>query len=185
MPFITEELWQNIYDRKDGESIMMVRQPAVALYDEAILERFDATKAIISAIRSIRLEKNLPNKEVLQLQVLGAHDETNDSVLLKLGNLSAIDLSAEKASGAVSFMVGTSEYAVPLSSLVDAETEIAKIEAEISYLEGFLQSVMKKLNNVKFVANANPQVVEAERKKKSDAETKITYLRESLAAFRK
>ncbi len=183
MPFITEELWQNLYERKDGESIMVSQQPKVKGFDQKLLDRFENSKAIISSLRTIRLDKSIAPKNVLDLHILGQHDKANDSVLLKLGNIENIVLVTEKAPGAASFMIGTTEYAVPLGSLINEEEEIAKMEAEIKYLEGFLVSVMNKLNNERFVANAKPQVVEAEKKKKADAEMKITSLRESIAAL--
>jgi len=184
MPFITEELWQNISQRKDGESIMLAMQPKVAEFDQSVLDKFETTKSIISAIRTIRLDKNIPQKNQLDLQILGKHDDSNDSVIIKMANLGSIVRTGTKSAGAASFMIDTTEYAVPLGNLINEEEEIAKMEDEIKYLEGFLVSVMKKLSNEKFVANANPSVVEAERKKKSDAESKISSLRESIAAMK-
>jgi valyl-tRNA synthetase len=185
MPFITEELWQSIQDRAAGESLMVSRQLDVAAYDEHVIERFETTKGIIAAIRTIRLEKNLPNKEALTLQLLGNHDAGNDAALLKMAHLNQLDTSGNKTPGAISFMVGTTEYAVPLAEYIDINEEISKMEAEITYLEGFLVSVMNKLNNERFVSNAKPEVVEAERKKKADAETKICSLKENVAALKK
>ncbi len=183
MPFITEELWQNLYERKDGESIMVSQQPKVKDFDQTLIDRFENSKAIIASLRTIRLDKNIAPKNVLDLHILGQHDQTNDTVLSKLGNIQNIVIANEKAAGAASFMIGTTEYAVPLGNLINEEEEIAKMEAEIKYLEGFLVSVMNKLNNERFVANAKPQVVEAEKKKKADAEIKIASLRESIAAL--
>jgi valyl-tRNA synthetase len=185
MPFITEELWQNIAERKPGESIMISQQPRVMDFNEKILNDFETTKSTISAIRTVRLEKNIPNKETLELQILGEHHAAFDAVLLKMANLSAAQFAAEKAPGAASFMVGTTEYAVLLGNLINAEEEITKMQAEIDYLQGFLKSVMAKLNNERFVANAKPAVVDAERKKQADAETKIKSLEESIAALKK
>ena len=185
MPFITEELWQNISERKTGESIMVTLQPKPGEYKEIILNEFETTKTIISAIRTIRLEKNIPNKEMLELQVLGEHNPAYDAALLKMANLSAIQFSDEKAAGAASFMVGTTEYALLLGNLINADEEIAKMQAEIDYLQGFLKSVLVKLSNERFVANAKPQVVEAERKKQADAESKIKSLEESISALKK
>lgn len=184
MPFITEELWQNISERQDGESIMILQQPKVSKFDKYVIQKFEASKAIISSIRTIRLEKNIAMKNVLEMQVLGKHDSVNDSVLLKLGNLGSIEKTGLKAVGAASFMIDTTEYAIPLGNLINEEEEIAKMETEIKYLEGFLVSVMNKLNNVRFVSNANPQIVDAERKKKADAESKISSLRESISALK-
>jgi len=184
MPFITEELWQNIYDRKDGESIMISQQPGITGYDESVIEKFETSKTIISSIRTIRLEKSIAIRNILELQVLGVHDSVNDPVLLKLGNLCSIERTGEKAIGVASFMIGTTEYAIPLGKLINEDEEIAKMNAEIKYLEGFLFSVMNKLNNDRFVANAKSQVVEAERKKKADAESKISSLKESISALK-
>jgi valyl-tRNA synthetase len=185
MPFITEELWQNTQERGTGESIMLKRQPNVGSFDGSILNTFETTKAIVSAIRTIRLEKNIPNKELLELQALGTHEGCNDAVLIKMANLSAVRTVDEKPAGAVSFMVGTTEYAIPMGSLIKIEEEIAKMKAEIAYLQGFLKSVLGKLGNERFVANAKPEVVEAERKKQADAESKIRSLEESMASLQK
>jgi valyl-tRNA synthetase len=184
MPFITEELWQNIAERAEGESIMVAQQPSVVPVQEGVLERFETTKQIVAAVRTLRLEKNIPNKEQLVLQVLGQHDAQHDAVLMKMGGLSRLERATEKDPAALSFRVGTTEYAVPFGDLIDAEDEIRKMQSEIDYLQGFLVSVMKKLGNEKFVANAKPEVVEAERKKKADAELKIRSLEESVAALR-
>ena len=186
MPFITEELWQALEERKDGESIMVVLQPQAANPDEAFIAEFEKTKEIIAGIRSIRLQKSIPNKEALDLQIIGnQHNKTFDSLIAKLTNLGNIDFIAEKANASASFLVGVTEYAIPLGNLIDADEEIKKMEAEIVYYEGFIASVMKKLGNEKFVANAKPEVVEAERKKKADAESKIASLKEGIAALKK
>jgi valyl-tRNA synthetase len=185
MPFITEELWQNITERKAGESIMISLQPKVDQYKETILNEFETTKSIISSIRSIRLEKNIPNKEILELHFVGEHHAAYDSVLLKMANLSVISRVSEKGADAAAFMVGTTEYALPLGSLINVDDEIAKMQSEIDYLQGFLKSVLAKLSNERFVANAKPQIVEAERKKQADAASKIKSLEESIAALKK
>ena len=183
MPFITEELWQNIYERKIGESIMVIRQPQLKPYNETVLSEFETAKSIISAIRSVRLEKNIPNKEKLILHFIGNHNPAYNSVLIKMANLDTIIPVKEKSAGATSFMITTTEYALPLGSLINAEEEITKMQVEIDYLQGFLKSVMVKLNNERFVANAKPQVVEAERKKKADTELKIKSLEDSILAM--
>ena len=185
MPFITEELWQNIAERQDGESIMLTLQPKMADFDNTIVTEFETTKAIVSAIRTIRLDKNIPNKETLELQILGPHNGAFDAVLLKMANLTNVSNATEKPAGALSFMVGTTEYAVPMGSLLNVEEEIAKMKAEITYLEGFLKSVQAKLSNERFVSNAKREVVEAERKKQADAESKIRSLEESIASLQK
>ncbi len=181
MPFITEELWQSLYERKEGESIVVTQQPSGAEYDEQLLTDFDKIKEIIAGIRTIRIQKNVPNKEALPLQIMGEHDAYFDVVITKLGNISSIEEVNEKSDTAAAFLVGTTEYAVVLGNMMNAAEEIKKMEAEILYLEGFLQSVIKKLSNEKFVANAKLEVVDAERKKQQDAESKIQTLREALS----
>ncbi len=183
MPFITEELWQALEARADGESIMVQPMPQPKPVDEALLAAFEHTKEVIAAVRSVRLQKNIPAKEPLALQAAAGHQPGFDAVIVKMANLRAIEPLAEKAAGAVSFLVGTTEYAVPLGGLLNVEEERKKLEADLAYYEGFLASVMKKLGNEKFVANAKPAVVEAERKKKADAESKIASLREGLQAL--
>lgn len=186
MPFITEELWQHIYDRKEGESIMIQTLNVTSTYDEGIIQLFEVVKEVIGGIRTIRLQKNIAQKEALSLEVVGESPiATFNAVITKLCNLSAIATVAAKAEGAASFMVGTTEYAVPLGNLIDAEEELKKLEADLKYHEGFLQSVMKKLSNEKFVSKAPANVIEMERKKQADAETKIAALKESIAALRK
>ncbi|MDD2284512.1 MAG: valine--tRNA ligase [Paludibacter sp.] len=184
MPFITEELWQALQDRKEGESIMVTLQPDPQPANELLITQFEKVKEIIAGVRTIRLQKNVPNKEQISLQISGEHESDFDAVILKLCNLTAIEVVAEKSSGSISFLVGTTEYAVPMGNLINAEEEIQKMEAEITYLEGFLVSVMKKLGNDKFVANAKPEVVEAERKKQADAESKIASLKEAIAGLK-
>ena len=186
MPFITEELWQHIYDRKEGESIMIQTLNVTPTYDEGTIQLFEVVKEVIGGIRTIRLQKNIAQKEALSLEVVGESPiATFNAVITKLCNLSAIATVAAKAEGAASFMVGTTEYAVPLGNLIDAEEELKKLEADLKYQEGFLQSVMKKLSNEKFVSKAPANVIEMERKKQADAETKIAALKESIAALRK
>ena len=183
MPFITEELWQALEPRTDGESIMVQPMPQPKPVDETLLAAFEHTKEVIAAVRSVRLQKNIPAKEPLTLQAAAGHGADFDAVIVKMANLHAIEPLTEKAAGAVSFLVGTTEYAVPLGGLLNVEEERKKLETDLAYYEGFLASVMKKLGNEKFVANAKPAVVEAERKKKADAESKIASLREGLQAL--
>ncbi|MFZ4726783.1 MAG: class I tRNA ligase family protein, partial [Paludibacter sp.] len=185
MPFITEELWQALEERIDGDSIMVQLQPKVADADDKLITGFEYVKEIIAGIRSIRLQKNIPNKEVLSLQVIGQHQIDFDSVISKLGNLESIEKVSDKAAGSISFLVGTTEFSIPMANLINVEEEIAKMEAEIKYFEGFIESVMKKLGNERFVANAKPEVVDAERKKKADAESKITSLKEGIEGLKK
>ncbi|HIY89143.1 MAG TPA: valine--tRNA ligase [Candidatus Bacteroides pullicola] len=186
MPFITEELWQHIADRKDGESLMVSPMAASAPADEALLQQFEAVKEVISNIRAIRLQKNIAQKETLELQAVGCNPiEAFNAVLVKMCNLSAISVVEAKADGAAAFMVGTTEYAVPLGNLIDVEAEIARMEAELKHKEGFLQGVLKKLSNEKFVAHAPANVIELERKKQADAKSIIKSLKESIAALKK
>lgn len=185
MPFITEEIWQSLTPRKDGESIMVTQQPKATAINETLLADFEIVKEIIAGVRSIRLERNIANKEILTLHVTaGKHNATNDAVILKLCNLNKI-IRAEKEANASAFMVRTTEFAVPLGNLINTEEEIKKIEAEIDYLEGFLKSVMQKLNNERFVANAKPEIVANERKKQADTESKLKTLRESITQLKK
>ena len=186
MPFITEELWQHIYDRKEGESIMVQVLQVSETYNEDIIARFEAVKEVIGGIRTIRLQKNIAQKEALSLEVIGENPvEAFNAVISKLCNLSAIQTVTTKADGAAAFMVGTTEYAVPLGNLINVEEELKKLEADLKYQEGFLQSVLKKLSNEKFVSKAPANVIEMERKKQADAETKIAALKESIAALKK
>lgn len=185
MPFITEELWQAIDTRQAGESIMIQPMPKAKPVNEKLIADFEKIKEIIAGVRTIRLQKNLPHKEQLDLQIIGSHNADFDAVIRKLCNLKSIENISEKSGSAVSFMVGTSEYAVPMGSLVNAEDEIKKMEEEIAYLEGFLNSVMKKLGNERFVQNAKLEIVETERQKQADAESKIASLKESIASLKK
>ncbi len=186
MPFITEELWQHIYDRQPGESIMTQTLVKDMPYNEALIAQFEAVKEVISGIRTIRLQKNIAQKEALALEVTGENPVAGfDSVIAKLCNLSEIKQVETKSEGAAAFMVGTTEYAVPLGNLINVEEELKKLEADLKYQEGFLQSVMKKLSNEKFVSKAPANVIKMERKKQADAETKIAALKESIAALKR
>ncbi len=188
MPFITEELWQHIYDRKPGDSIMVAEQhlPAPTEEEKQLLADVETIKAIVAGVRTVRNQKNIAPKEALALQVVEAHPlSAYDSLLIKMANLEAVEVVAGRSEGTVAFLVGTTEYAVPLGNLLDVDAEIAKQEVELKRLEGFLVGVQKKLGNERFVANAPAAVVEMERKKQADAESKIAALRESLATLRK
>ena len=186
MPFITEELWQHIYDRQEGDSIMTQTLPASGAYDEALIARFEAVKEVIGGVRTIRLQKQIAQKEALTLQMVGESPVAAfHPVITKLCNLSEVAAVTAKSEGAASFMVGTTEYAVPLGSLINVEEELKKLEADLKYQEGFLQSVLKKLGNEKFVSKAPANVIEMERKKQADAESKIASLKESIAALKK
>ena len=183
MPFITEELWQHIAERKDGESVMTALLPKAGAFSEQTIADMDVAKDIIAGIRTVRLQKNIPNKEELELQVMGEGNEPVESIIKKLANLSAVANVSEKDATAAAFMVGTTEYAVPLGNNINVEEELKKLEADLKYQEGFLQSVLKKLSNEKFVNNAPAKVIEMERKKQADAEAKIATLKESIAAL--
>lgn len=185
MPFITEELWQALTDRQSGESLMISDMPQSKGFNADYLSDFEKVKEIVSGIRTVRLQKNIPNKELLGLEVLGEYAKTFDSVIQKMGNLTAIDQVSDKSSGSVTFMVGTTEFAIPLGNNIDIEAELKKLEEELTYLKGFLISVQKKLSNEKFVANAKPEIVENERKKLADAESKIKTIEESIESLKK
>ncbi|HBF96578.1 MAG TPA: valine--tRNA ligase, partial [Porphyromonadaceae bacterium] len=183
MPFITEELWQALNERKPGESITIAQQPKANRVDEKLIADFEITKQIIAGIRTIRLQKNIPNKDELTLQVIGNHDSRFDTAVAKMANLSSIENLSEKPAVTIGFLVGTTEFIVPMSDKMDVEAELKKMKAEREYYAGFLQSVMKKLGNERFVQNAKPEIVENERKKQADAESKIALLEESIKAL--
>src|SRR5690554_5480606 len=185
MPFITEELWQALQQREAGESIMIVLQPKSGERDKDLLAGIEEVKQVIAGVRTIRLEKNIPNRDVLELQVIGNHNERYYSVISKICNLSSFTSVSEKQAGAAGFMVGTTEYSVPLAEKMDVEVELQKLKAELNYTEGFLLSVSRKLGNERFVQNAKPEIVENERKKQADAESKIASLKENIAALEK
>ena len=186
MPFITEELWQHLADRNPGESLMVQLVPEAKTFDSELLARFETVKEVIGGIRTIRLQRNIPQKEQLTLEIVGKNPVAElNAVIAKLCNLSAISEVSAKSEGAAAFLVGTTEYAVPLGSLINVEEELKKLENDLKYQEGFLQSVLKKLGNEKFVSKAPASVIEMERKKQADAETKIAALRESIAALKK
>ncbi len=180
MPFITEELWHALEERKDGMSIMVEQMPKVQPHDIQLISSFEEVKEVVAGIRSIRLQRNIPNKDVLELQVLGKNNTQFDDIILKMCNLSAINEVKEKSSDAVSFLVGTIEYAVPLENNINPEEELAKLTEELKYQQGFLQSVMAKLSNESFVSKAPAKVIDMERKKQADAESKIKTLEESI-----
>ena len=188
MPFITEELWQHIYDRKDGESIMREKLeiPAPAAEEQKLAADIEAVKQIIAGVRTVRNQKNIAQKEQLSLQVVGKNDfEAYNDVTLKMANLDKIEVIAEKSADASSFMVGTDEFAVPLGDLIDVAAEIEKAEAQLKHLEGFLMGVRKKLSNENFVAHAPEKVVALERKKESDSVEKIAALKATIEELKK
>ena len=188
MPFITEELWQHLYDRKDGESIMRdeLRLPAPGKDELKLIEDIEQVKAIVSGVRTVRNQKNIAPKVELELDAIGQNNyEVYNSVIIKMANLKAIEVVAEKPSDASGFMVGTDSFAVPVGDLIDVAAEIEKQEKDLKHLEGFLAGIKKKLSNENFVANAPAAVIERERKKQSDSEEKIAALKASLEELRK
>lgn len=185
MPFITEELWQHIYDREEGESLMVQVMDIPTEWDDELVNNFELAKEIVTGVRNVRIQKQLSPREPLSLQIAGKNEvERFTSVISKLANLEKMEEVSEKASASVSFMVGTTEYAVPVGSLIDVDEEIAKLREELEYEEGFLKSVMKKLSNERFVNNAPAKVVDMERKKKADTEERIATIKESIAALK-
>ena len=196
MPFITEELWQHLYDRtsnfsREPEGVPSIMRdkleiPAPTAADSQLAAQIESVKQIVSGVRMVRSSKNIAPKEQLELQVIGQNDfEAFNNVIAKMANLSGINVVAEKDPTASTFMVGTDEFAVPLGNMIDVEAEIQKMEAQLQHLEGFLAGVKKKLSNERFVANAPEAVVALERKKQSDAEEKIASLQASIAALKK
>ena len=187
MPFITEELWQHIYERKTGESIMN-QVPAIGQLDQAdktLLVDVENVKQVVAGVRAVRNQKNIAPKVQMALEVVGQSPvSAYQSVIVKMANLSSLNNVTEKSNGSATFLVGTTEYAVPLGDLIDVEAELSKMEADLKHLEGFLAGVMKKLSNDKFVANAPAQVVELERKKQHDAEIKIAALKENISKLK-
>ena len=180
MPFITEELWQALKERQEGESLMVTLIPEAGSVDNAFLARFAQTQEIISAIRNIRTSKNLSPREELVLEVAPSYANDMDAVLMKLANLTEIRRSEEKSEGSISFVIGTDEFAVPMANLINAEEEIKKLEEDLEYQKKFLLGVEKKLSNENFVARAPEQVIALERKKKADAESRIQTIEQSL-----
>ena len=185
MPFITEELWQNIAERKEGESIMVAPLAAFAAPDEQLLADVENLKLVVSNVRNIRAGKNIPLKEVLTVNTTAETTAAIRALIEKLGSCEVMVGNVEKSAGAASFIVGTTEYSVPLDKFINVEDELKKLEADLQHQEGFLRGVMAKLCNERFVQNAKPEVVELERKKKADAEARIASLRDSIAALRK
>ncbi len=188
MPFITEELWQALYERKDGESIMRDSLVLDAPTSEELklIENIEQVKQVVSGVRTVRSQKNIAPKEQLTLQTVGQNQfEAYNDVITKMGNLSSIDVVEAKDPSASAFMVGTDEFAVPLGDLIDVEAEIQKMEAQLKHLEGFKAGVEKKLSNERFVQNAPEAVVALERKKLADSEEKIAALKESINALKK
>lgn len=185
MPFITEELWQHLAERTDGESIMYAETPKASEINENILMMMEHAKDVVNGLRNVRAVKNIPNKDTLTVNVIGSWDQAEDCVIKKLANVSNVNHNAEKDPAAATFMVGTTEVNVPLSENIDVEAELAKLRKDLDYYQGFRSSVMKKLSNERFVANAPAAVVEGERNKLADADTKIANLTAAIEALTK
>lgn len=180
MPFITEELWQNLADRKEGESIMNAQQRPAGSFDEAFLARFAAVQELITSIRSLRTSKNLSPREALTLEASESYPCELDEVLIKMAGLSEIDRSGKRSEGAVSFVIGTDEFAVPMAAYINVEEELAKLRADLEYQQKFLAGVEKKLSNESFVSKAPEAVIALEQKKKADAESRIASIEQSI-----
>ena len=188
MPFITEELWQAVRERGEGDSIMnqSILDIIGGKADEKLLSDFEAAKQLVTEIRSIRKSKNIGPREPLTVESVGTNPVKNlEPVILKMAGLEQIVSVDAKSEGTTSFMVGTSEFAVRLGNLIDVEAELKKMQAELDHLEGFLKGVNAKLANENFVAHAPAAVIENERKKQADATQKIATIRESMAALKK
>ena len=185
MPFITEELWQHIDARADGESIMYAPTPAAGTVDSEILGMMEHVKEVSAGLRNVRAVKNIPNKDEITVNIIGTWPAEEDCLIKKLCNTGAINHNAEKDSAAATFMVGATEVNVPLVGNIDVEAELVKLRKELDYYTGFRNSVMKKLSNERFVSNAPAAVVDAERKKQADAEAKIAGLEAAIAALSK
>ena len=186
MPFITEEIWQRLDERSEGSSIMVQPMPVSAEYSSTLLDRFDLAREIVSAVRTVRKEKNIPYRESLVLcSPEGATGEEFYSIIIKMCNLSEIRTVQGQVENSVSFRIGTSEFYIPLEGTIDSEDELRKLTDELKYTEGFLELVMTKLSNERFVSNAPEKVLSLERKKQADAEAKIATLKESIARLEK
>ena len=185
MPFITEEIWHAIAERKDGDDIIITQQPKLQDFDQQILQKFEFTREVINNVRKVRSDKNIANREAIQLVVKGTADKDFDCVITKLCNVSEVSYVPEAPAGAFGFIVGSTEFFVPLTGSVDVEAEIKKLEEELKYAQGFLKSVEAKLSNERFVSGAPAAVVDKERKKKADAEAKIAVIEQQLAGLRK
>jgi len=185
MPFLSEEVWQHIADRTPEQALCIANWPEKEVYDELLIANFDYATEVVSGIRTIRKQKNIPNREVLELLELHTDEATSsmDAIVIKLGNLSGIESVSQTVDGALSFRVKSEEYFIPIGGTIDVEAELKKLNEELDYTRGFLKSVAKKLSNEHFVNNAPPKVVELERKKVADAEAKIKTLEKSLASL--
>jgi len=186
VPFISEEIWQDITKRSPEEALIVSSWPKITAPDETLIKEFEVAADVISGIRTIRKEKNISFKETIELAVVNNENTptTFDSVVSKLGNISSLDYVKDKVDGALSFRVKSNEYFIPISGAINVEDEIKKLTEELTYTEGFLKSVQKKLQNERFVNNAPEQVISNERKKEADAEAKIATLKSSLSGLK-
>jgi valyl-tRNA synthetase len=188
MPFITEEIWQILEERNPGESIMLSSQPVVGKFNQELLDKFTFAEEVIMAIRNVRKEKNIPQKDAIRLFIRKNNNETSDTtfdnLVGKLCNVSELAYVEEKTDGCLSFVVGSTEFFIPLSGTIDVAEELKKLEAEHAYTTGFLAKVMQKLGNESFVKNAPPAVIDAERKKQEDADARIRVLEEQIKSLR-
>jgi valyl-tRNA synthetase len=187
MPFVSEEIWQLLTDRKKGDSIMISAWPKSTGYDDSMIARFEDVKEAIAGLRTIRTKNNIPNKDQVELSVMvndKGFDPSFNSVLVKMGNLSSLSIVTEEVKAAASFLVKSTTFFVPMGANVDVEEEMKKLNAELDYAKGFLNSVMKKLSNERFVSSAPDAVVAIERAKQADAEAKIRVLEEQIVGLR-
>ncbi|HOY49666.1 MAG TPA: class I tRNA ligase family protein, partial [Flavobacteriales bacterium] len=185
-PFVTEEIWHFLAEREEGTYLMLDRQPALATFDSNIIQQFEQIRNTIAAVRNFRNEKGISPKEALQLSCSSRTESASlpfMAVLTKLANISEVNYVTEKPSGSFQLMVGTDEFFLPANESMDLEAEREKMEKELVYTRGFLESVMKKLQNERFMANAKPEVVEVERRKEADALQKIKALEEQLSSL--
>jgi valyl-tRNA synthetase len=185
MPFLTEEIWQHIAERSPSEALIISEWPVLMPFDSRIVSDFETTMEIISGIRTIRKEKNIPFKDSIDLKLINNEKLSSyfDSVIIKLGNIQTLEYISEKIGGAVSFRVKSNEYFVPISGNINVEEEVTKLKEELDYTKGFLKSVQAKLSNERFVSGAPAKVLEIERKKEADALAKIATIEESLASL--
>jgi valyl-tRNA synthetase len=186
MPFLTEEIWQIIAERTPEEALIVSTWPEMKSFNESLISDFENTIEVISGIRTIRKDKNIPFKDTIELRIVNNDKASTyfDSVVTKLGNISSLDYVSEKVEGALSYRVKSNEYFIPITGNIDVEAEISKLTEELNYTKGFLKSVQGKLSNEKFVAGAPEKVLEMERKKEADALAKIVTIEQSLASLK-
>jgi valyl-tRNA synthetase len=186
MPFLTEEIWQHIADRTTEQAIIVSEWPKAKSFDEKLISNFDFTIEVISGIRTIRKDKNIPFKDAIDLKVVNNEKTSThfDSVICKLGNITNLEYVSDKVDGALSYRVKSNEYFIPITGTIDVAAEINKLTEELNYTKGFLKSVEAKLSNEKFVNGAPEKVLEIERKKQADALAKIATIEQSIAGLK-